>query len=102
MYNEMIEALEWELSKSSKSNIKRHVIKIFKLLEIFETEKAPYKIVKITDTEWKMNALSKIDSIKDIVKSISNRHEIPKEDREMIMKILISQIKTYQYNKINI
>jgi hypothetical protein len=87
MYNGMIEALEWELSKSSKSNIKRHVIKVFKLLEIFETEKAPYKIVKITDTEWKMNALSKIDSIKDIVKSISNRHEIPKEDREMIMKI---------------
>lgn len=87
MYNGMIEALEWKLSKSSKSNIKTHVIKVFKLLEIFETEKAPYKIVEITDPEWKMNALTKIDSIKDIIKSISNRKEIPEEDRKIIMGI---------------
>lgn len=87
VYDGMISSLGWNLSKSSKSNIKRHVIKVFKLLEIFETEKAPYTIIEIADKEWRMNARSKIDSIKDIVKSISNRKEIPKEDRKIIMEI---------------
>lgn len=86
-YEGMIKSLEWGLSTNRKSNLKKEVIKVFKLLGILENDKAPYKVVEITDPDWKMNVLSKIDAIKDIVKSISRKNEISREDKDVIMKI---------------
>lgn len=103
-----LEAYSSHLSgNTSKADIKTDVIKAFTLLEIF-TEKKTFKvdkeklrnkntppksyyfeIVEIADKEWRMNAKTKIDSIKDIVGRLTrvNKNKISEKEKNAVLEI---------------
>ena len=92
---------------TSKSDIKTDVIKAFTLLGIFtkkktlkvdkeklRNKKTPpksyyYEIQEIADKEWRMNAKTKIDSIKDIVGRLTrvNKDKITIREKQAVLKI---------------
>ncbi|PRM99217.1 hypothetical protein [Aliarcobacter cryaerophilus] len=90
--NETIKKCNYDLSEKAFSRIREDVIRVLLLSGIITGRKSNnmYPIITITDREYRMNSITKINAIKDIlgpISKIKEEKDISITNKKLIMDI---------------
>lgn len=72
---------------NSKNHILMTTLDFLKALDIIKDSKNPYEVVPFIDKEWKLDALTKVDTIEKILKNLDKVKELTPKQKKYVYKI---------------
>ncbi len=71
----------------SRNHILMTTLDFLKALDIIKDSKNPYEVVPFKDREWKLDALTKVDTIEKILKNLDKVKTLTKEQKKYVYEI---------------
>lgn len=72
---------------NSKNHILMTTLNFLKALEIIKDSKNPYEVIPFKDREWKLDALTKVDTIEKILKNLDKVKTLTKKQKKYVYEI---------------